>query len=606
MSDTPSPAGSEPEKGQVCDYDVKNFAGGMLESYEDDQANDKIDNLASSPDRIPSDDQEIVYEYLTFKSAIPTRPILPDGISRELPPCPNLKPYANPFDWSKRKKRLVTWVACACNITAAYAAGSYAFPADALTKKWHISLVVYNLGLALFTFGFGVAPMVLAPFSEINGRRPVLVTTGVLFALLQLCCALTQSFAGMVIARFIMGCAGSTFSTMVGGILADIWVSAERNTPMVLFTGATLFGTGLGPLVSGFVAQHLDWRWVFYLQAISSGSQVTLVIIFFKETRGSILLSRKAKALNKWYEELEAAGCIGVEVPWQDHPNHHHHYHHHHHLEHHHECRPPPSPSHNDVEKSLTPRRRLFRWKVRSDEERATLWRMIAISLYRPMHMLITEPVVFWFSLWISFSWAILYLQFDALPLVYQTVYDFDLAQSGAVFAAASVGSILSTVLSIYQEKMAIHYSRWLRVKLQTTPEGRLYFTGLTAILMPAGIFWFGFSAHRTVPWIVPTLGVTAITMGIFSIFLATFNYSADVYLIYASSALAAQGLCRNLLAGAFPLITDQMFRNMGYRPATAMLGAIGLALTLVPWVLILFGPRIRARSRIARRLNVG
>lgn len=31
---------------------------------------------------------------------------------------------------------------------------------------------------------------------------------------------------------------------MVGGILADVWVTAERNTPMVLFTGATLLGTG--------------------------------------------------------------------------------------------------------------------------------------------------------------------------------------------------------------------------------------------------------------------------------------------------------------------------------------------------------------------------
>lgn len=36
----------------------------------------------------------------------------------------------------------------------------------------------------------------------------------------------------------------ATFSTMVGGILADVWITAERNTPMVLFTGATLLGTG--------------------------------------------------------------------------------------------------------------------------------------------------------------------------------------------------------------------------------------------------------------------------------------------------------------------------------------------------------------------------
>jgi hypothetical protein len=41
---------------------------------------------------------------------------------------------------------------------------------------------------------------------------------------------------------------------MVGGILADIYVASERNTPMVIFVGMTLFGTGLGPLVSDFIA----------------------------------------------------------------------------------------------------------------------------------------------------------------------------------------------------------------------------------------------------------------------------------------------------------------------------------------------------------------
>lgn len=41
---------------------------------------------------------------------------------------------------------------------------------------------------------------------------------------------------------------------------------------------------------------------------------------------------------------------------------------------------------------------------------------------------------------------------------------------------------------------------------------------------------------------------------GIFSIYLAVFNYLADSYHRYASSALAAQSFSRNMLAGAFPL----------------------------------------------------
>lgn len=48
--------------------------------------------------------------------------------------------------------------------------------------------------------------------------------------------------------------------------------------------------------------------------------------------------------------------------------------------------------------------------------------------------MLVTEPVVFFFSLWVSFSWATLYLQFSSVPLVFRTNHNFNVEQTGAVF----------------------------------------------------------------------------------------------------------------------------------------------------------------------------
>jgi hypothetical protein len=39
-----------------------------------------------------------------------------------------------------------------------------------MKEEWHVSTVAILCGITTFTSGFGVAPMVLAPFSEINGR----------------------------------------------------------------------------------------------------------------------------------------------------------------------------------------------------------------------------------------------------------------------------------------------------------------------------------------------------------------------------------------------------------------------------------------------------
>lgn len=558
---------------------------GMNEDYEKHTSQDHSER--SSSKTAHESDDSIVWHYLTFETDLPppTRSPLFDQHTK-VPAQPDLKKYENPFNWSESRKRFITWLSCVATAVTAYTAGSYTAGDAQMESYWGVSHVAITVGVTTFTTGFAIAPMVLAPFSEINGRRPMFVITGIMFVILQLCCAVTRSYAGMLVARFFTGVFSSTFSTMVGGVVSDIYHAEDRNTAMALFSGAALFGTGLGPLVSCTVASHTTWRWIFYLQIITCGAVQILVVLFFKETRGSVLLSQKAKKLNKYYDELEAAGVYGFDMPSLTEPN------------------------------KLVSQR--IRWKVKADEERASLAHMIGISLYRPFHLLFTEPVVFFFSLWISFAWAVLYLTFGAIPLVFTTSHNFSLEESGFVFASISVAAIISTVIAIFGERAAKHRFP----EITTTPEGRLYIACVQSALLPIGLFWFGeynmraFSSEEflltassgwtsfpSVPWIVPTLAIGCATMGIFSIYLAVFNYLADTYHRYASSALAAQSFCRNMLGGVFPLITTQMFRRMTFQGAGSFLGGVGTLLTFVPFVLLIWGPRIRARSKFASEI---
>ncbi|KAF9888806.1 hypothetical protein FE257_008382 [Aspergillus nanangensis] len=484
----------------------------------------------------PGDQEEIDYLYLTFETPLP-HPVgiaSPQSGQTGPPPCPDLTKYASPFLWSESRKTVITMISCCVTAMSAYAAGEYTPPSEELTVKWGVSKVVYNLGITLFTFGFGIAPMVLAPFSEINGRRPIFVLSGLVFTVCLIGCGATKSFAGLLVARFFLGIGGSTFSTMVGGVISDIYHAEDRNGPMSCFSGAALFGTGLGPLVAGFIYMRVSWRWIYYSQAIVAAGFLAIIWFFLKETRGSVLISRKARALNKYYETLENAGYYGVVFSSDD-----------------------------SAEKQEVKR---IRWKVKSDEERETLAKMISISCYR--------------------------------PFLFRTNHNFNVEQYGAVFSAVSIGALLATVLSIYQEKFATRIG-----KMSSTLEGRLFFACVESILMPIGLFWFGWTSFSSTPWIVPTLAVGCATMGIFSIYLATFNYLADTYHRYASSAIAAQSFCRNVLGGIFPLVTEQMFNNIGYPGASSLLGGIAVLLTIVPWVLVFFGPQIRARSKFASEL---
>ena len=552
--------------------------GNGFNSYEKEMSDETIASNSSlqgkiqqsrdaSPATMSVKETPITYHYLTFETELPAPTSFTSSLSDASAPPeqPNLKRYTSPFEWSPARKNVVLLLSCAATAVVAYCAGAYSTVSAQMEKEWHVSQVAIDIGITTFTSGFAIAPMILAPFSEINGRKPVFLATGALFVVSQIGCAVTSSYAGMLVARFWAGVGASTFSTMVGGVISDIYHGPERNTPMSLFSGFALCGTGLGPMISGFISDYAPWRWVFWHQVIVDAVMIGLVAIFFKETRGSVLLSRKAKALNKWYDEREKAGYVGFEMVDEQ------------------------------GEKKESQR---IRWRVKADEERASLKTMIAVSLYRPFHLLCTEPVVFFFSLWVAFSWAVLYSQFSVIFLVFETNHGFSVSQSGAVFAAMSIGAIIGTVLSIYQEKIARHYG-----KLGSSPEDRLYFSCIESVLMPIGLFWFGWTSFPSVPWIAPTLAVGCATIGIFSIYLAVFNYLADVYHRYASSALAAQSFSRNMLGGIFPLFTSQMFRAMTFQGASSLLGGIGALLTIVPWVLLFYGPRIRARSKFASEI---
>jgi len=208
---------------------------------------------------------------------------------------------------------------------------------------------------------YGRRDVYLITFGLFNGlSRPCFLSSITYqFLVCQLLTALCRSYPWLIVTRFFMGVGGSTFGAMVGGIISDIFHASDRGFPMAFFSMFGLSFTGVGPLVSGLIVQNLSWRWIHWVQLMIGGVSMAVAFLVLKETRGSVLLSRKAKALNRF---LDKRGDQGK------------------------------------------------RWRVKADEERESFAIAIRISLTRPFKFLITEPIVFWFSCWLTFAWGVLYL----------------------------------------------------------------------------------------------------------------------------------------------------------------------------------------------------
>lgn len=233
-----------------------------------------------------------------------------------------------------------------------------------MEAQLNASRTLVLLGITLFTLTFGAAPLILAPISEAYGRTYIYIVSALVFTLFFIPQALAQNIETMLVARFISGIAGSSAVSLVGGTLADVWPNEERGLPMALFAWSAFGSTGLGPVVFGYVEQIHDFRMINWVMFAVSGAFTLALALLLKETRGSVLLSRKAARLRKETGDN--------------------------------------------------------RYQCKADLLRSSFTVMMKTSLGRPIRMLCTEPVLISFTLWISFVWGVLYIFLVAIPLVFR------------------------------------------------------------------------------------------------------------------------------------------------------------------------------------------
>lgn len=197
---------------------------------------------------------------------------------------------------------------------------------------------------------------------------------------------------------------------------------------MALFATSAIFATGWGPFWAGFVADNtkLEWRYIQYIQAIYTGVILFVLAAFLKETRGSVLLTRRAMKLRKETGD--------------------------------------------------------GRYRARAEAERASIPILIRNSLTRPLMMLFTEPIVTVFSLWIAFVWGFMYMLLESIGLVTE-LHGYNHGQTGLVFLSICLGAILGNVTNPLQDWLYARYER------QRGPEARLFFACAGAVLFPLGCF---------------------------------------------------------------------------------------------------------------------
>ena len=222
------------------------------------------------------------------------------------------------------------------------------------------------------------------------------------------------------------------------------------------------------PIISAsLVLSPVGWRFIFWFQMIINGTVFISMLFILQETRGTVLLSRRARRLTKETGKL-------------------------------HRCR--------------------------ADDERSSFGVMLSTSLTRPFLYLTTEPIVCAFSLWVAVAWGLIYLSLPSVPIAFGLAYGYSEQQSTLVLLGIAVGGIIGWLANFHQERL---YKRAASRSPsgKPPPEARLYYACVGALLYPGGLYMYAWGTRAGVSPVVGIIGFVIFNAGVYSIYTAVFSY---------------------------------------------------------------------------------
>ncbi len=151
------------------------------------------------------------------------------------------------------------------------------FNASVIDVQW----VVESYGLLL-----GALILVGGAAGDRFGRRKVFLSGVAVFALASAACGLAQSIHQLIAARALQGLGAALLTPGSLAIISASFPEQERGRAIGTWSGFSAITTAFGPVLGGWLIQHANWRWIFFINLPLAAAVILISIVHVPESRG--------------------------------------------------------------------------------------------------------------------------------------------------------------------------------------------------------------------------------------------------------------------------------------------------------------------------------
>src|SRR5215831_16211884 len=155
-----------------------------------------------------------------------------------------------------------------------------------IQRSLHLSIAGLEWVVSSYVLVFAGLLLAAGRIADVYGRRRLFFAGTVVFTLASLAAGLAGSGGVLIGARVIQGLGAALLvPSTVAIIMATFKDARERTAAIGVWTAIGAMALAFGPLIGGFISQHLHWGWIFFINVPVGIVTVAIAAATMRESR---------------------------------------------------------------------------------------------------------------------------------------------------------------------------------------------------------------------------------------------------------------------------------------------------------------------------------